>query len=268
MTLGSIDLAVTEPAIRLEDFVPPQELFPARANYAEVARNLFNVLVTGASVLPGERVLDVGCGTGRVAVPLAEYLGETGSYEGFDNSAARIDWCNERIAPLHPRFRFQTLDVYSSLYNPDGALKGDEVVFPYEPDEFDVVFLFSVFTHMLGDDVAHYLTEIARVLRPGGRALISWILLNEESRRALEEQSADRRDPSQNAHDAAFGHRIGPAFVSAPKAVEAVVAFEEVWALARYADAGLTVQRPIHYGSWYGREGTLMNQDVVLARKA
>jgi ubiquinone/menaquinone biosynthesis C-methylase UbiE len=267
MTLVSIEAAVSESAIRLEDFVPPQELFPARANYAEVARNLFNVLVEGTELQPGERVLDVGCGTGRVAVPLAGYLGEGGSYEGFDNSAARIDWCNERIAPLHPRFRFQTLDVYSSLYNPDGAVKGDAVVFPYESDEFDVVFLFSVFTHMLGEDVAHYLTEIARVLRPGGRALISWILLTDESLEAVAEQSDRRRDPSQNAHDALFSHQIGPARVSAPKAVEAVVAYEEGWALARYSDAGLTVQQPIHYGSWYGREGTLMNQDVVVARK-
>src|SRR5688572_10805210 len=109
-----------EREVVLEDFVPPQELFPARANYAQVARNLFGLLLDLTALQPHERVLDVGCGTGRVAAPLAGFLDAGGSYEGFDNNAPRIEWCMERIAPLHPQFAFRTLDVQSKLYNPDG----------------------------------------------------------------------------------------------------------------------------------------------------
>ncbi len=48
---------------------------------------------------------------------------------------------------------------------------------------------------------------------------------------------------------------------------EAVVAFDEQFALENYERNGLEVEHPIRYGSWTGREDALLRQDVVLARK-
>jgi hypothetical protein len=48
---------------------------------------------------------------------------------------------------------------------------------------------------------------------------------------------------------------------------EAVVAFDEGFALDTYARSGLEVDHPIRYGSWIGREDTLLNQDLVVARR-
>jgi SAM-dependent methyltransferase len=251
---------------RLEDFVPPQELFRARANYATVARNLFEVLLEAGDVREGERVLDVGCGTGRLAVPLVDHLGPAGSYEGFDNNTARIDWCNERIAPLHPNFRFRAVAVYNNRIRPD-SIPAEELTFPYTDEDFDLVFLFSVFTHMLPGGVERYLSEIARVLKPGGRTVITWCLLNDESRRALAEQSGERREPATNAQEARFSHDLGVYSVADPDHPEFAVAFDEEFALKSYAKNGLEIQPPIRYGSWIGRENTLMNQDVVVAKR-
>jgi len=251
---------------RLEDFVPPPELFAARNDYAEVARNLFDVLVEVSGLQPGERVLDVGCGTGRVAAPLLDHLGPEGSYEGFDRDAGRIAFCNERIAPLHPGFRFQAVDVFNSERQ-KGTERAGAFTFPYPDEDFDVVFLFSVFTHMLPDGVERYLSEIARVLTPGGRSVITWFLLNAESLRMLEEQRDQRTDRASNAHKSRLSHDFGIYRVADLARPEAVVAYQERFALENYANAGLEVQHPIRYGSWIGREGTLMNQDVVLARR-
>jgi SAM-dependent methyltransferase len=253
-------------ARRLEDFVPPQELFVQRENYAVVARTLFDALVEVSGLQAGERVLDVGCGAGRVAAPLLDHLGPDGSYEGFDRNAARIDWCNEHIAPLHPRFRFQAVDVFNSDKQ-KGAKRAADLTFPYPDAEFDLVFLFSVFTHMVDDGVAHYLEEIARVLKPGGRTVITWLLLNDESLRALEEQRDQRRNLASNASEAAFSHDCGVYRVSDRGHPEAVVAFDEQFALENYERNGLEVEHPIRYGSWTGREDALLRQDVVLARK-
>ena len=251
---------------QLEEFVPPQELFRARANYAEVARNLFGVLLEAGGVREGERVLDVGCGTGRLAVPLVDHLGPTGSYEGFDNNAARIDWCNERIAPLHPNFHFRAIGVYNSRSRP-GEVPAEEFTFPYPDEDFDLVFLFSVFTHMLPGGVERYLSEIARVLKPHGRTVITWCLLNDESRHALVEQRDQRREPATNAQEARFSRDLGVYRVADPRHPEFAVAFDEEFALRCYEQSGLEVEEPIRYGSWIGRENTLMNQDVVIARR-
>ncbi len=250
---------------RLEDFVPPPELFAAREDYAVVARRLFDALVEVSGLRAGERVLDVGCGAGRVAAPLVDHLGPDGSYEGFDRNASRIEWCNERIAPLHPRFRFQAIDVFNSGRQ-KGTVPAGELTFPYPDADFDLVFLFSVFTHMLPEGVERYLSEIARVLRPGGRTVITWFLLNEESLRALDEQRESRRDGASNAHETRLSHDLGVCRVSDPKRPESVVAFDEAFVLDAYERNGLEVEHPIRYGSWIGREGTLINQDVVVAR--
>jgi SAM-dependent methyltransferase len=250
---------------RLEDFVPPPDVFTAREDYAEVARRLFDVLVEVSGVGAGERVLDVGCGAGRLAVPLVDRLGPEGSYEGFDMDARRIAWCNEHVVRLHPRFRFQAIDVYNAEER-DGAVAASELMFPYPDADFDLVLLFSVFTHMLPDGVERYLTEIARVLKPTGRAVITWFLLNQESERALKDQSDRRRDPAGNAQDAQLKHSLGVCRVSSRTHPTAVVAYEEPFVLGAYDRSGLEIVQPIHYGSWIGREGTLMNQDVVLAR--
>jgi SAM-dependent methyltransferase len=179
--------------------------------------------------------------------------------------ARRVAWCNEHIAPLHPRFRFQAIDVYN-VDERDGAVAAASLTFPYPDADFDLVFLFSVFTHMLPEGVERYLAEIARVLKPGGRAVITWFLLNEESERALEEQRDRRRDPAGNAQDAQLKHKLGVCRVSSRAHPTGVVAYEEPFVLDAYERAGLEVVPPIHYGSWIGREGTLMNQDVVVAR--
>ena len=81
---------------------------------------------------PDERVLDAGCGIGRIAVPLTEYLDESGGYEGFDIAPEGIAWCRENITPRYPNFRFQVADIYNKSYNPEGSQKADEYEFPYE----------------------------------------------------------------------------------------------------------------------------------------
>ena len=58
--------------------------------------------------------------------------------------------------------------------------------FPCADNSFDLVFLTSVFTHMFAGDVENYLSEISRVLKPGGKCLITWFLLDEVSRKSGE----------------------------------------------------------------------------------
>lgn len=133
---------------------------------------------------PYEAVLDVGCGSGRLAVPLTRYLNSAARYEGFDLSEAAIDWCRENISTKFPQFRFQVSDVRNDAYARRNTrrLKASRYTFPYEDNSFDFVFLTSVFTHMVSADMERYVREVARVLKPGGSCLTTFFLLNAESR--------------------------------------------------------------------------------------
>ncbi|MEA3034948.1 MAG: hypothetical protein QOH04_707 [Sphingomonadales bacterium] len=201
---------------------------------------------------PDERVLDVGCGTGRMARPLAGYL-TSGSYDGIDIVKPSIDWCRRAYRRfLH--FRFHHSDIYNKAYNPGGVAAANAYRFPFDDGAFDFIFLTSVFTHMLARDTRHYLDEIARVLAPGGRVLITAFLLDAESRAGI---AAARTRFT-------FSHPLDGCFVETPDIPENAVAYEDGAFRAMAEDAGLAVA-DVHHGAWRGTEARNF-QDILIAR--
>jgi ubiquinone/menaquinone biosynthesis C-methylase UbiE len=204
---------------------------------------------------PGERVLDVGSGYGTKAVALAEYLNRHGQYEGFDVSSDKVSWCTRAITPLLPNFRFRQLDVFNGAYNPRGTILPSELRFPYEDDYFDFAFAISLFTHMHAGETEHYLHEMARVLRPGGRCLTTWLVLNDESRALIDEGRASF----------SFRHQVGDSYAEKATPTEAAVAFDEHVVRRMFERVGLVVQGDIHFGRWSGRREFLSFQDILVA---
>jgi ubiquinone/menaquinone biosynthesis C-methylase UbiE len=114
------------------------------------------------------RVLDWGCGAGRLNVGIRVALGGVADYHGVDVQRVLIDWANEHLADEHSRFTF--VDLANARYNPDGARARS---IPGEDGAVDVFYAYSVFSHMLAPDVAAYLGEIARLLTSSGRAMVT-----------------------------------------------------------------------------------------------
>ncbi len=114
------------------------------------------------------RLLDVGCGVGRLAIGLMAEVGELEAYCGVDVSQRSVNWCSRHLTPAHPGFRFVHVDVKNERYNPAGAALHERFRFPFEDGSFDLINLFSVFSHMVTEDVASYLTEFHRLLSPDG----------------------------------------------------------------------------------------------------
>lgn len=123
---------------------------------------------------PGGVLLDAGCGCGRLARAFVADA-TLGGYVGFDCMAASIAWCERYLAPAFTAVRcdFHHVDARSGEYNPNGIRLAGDVTFPCPDGTMDVVVASSLFTHLLEDDAAQYLREIARVLRPSGTALVS-----------------------------------------------------------------------------------------------
>jgi len=117
---------------------------------------------------PASHVLDIGCGCGKMARSLA-YHPYIQKYIGFDVIQSNIDFCNEVLVPrIGAKFEFHRLDVHSECYNPEGTIRGSELVFPAGDGSIDLAFGCSLFTHLLEPDARRYLGEVRRVLSTDG----------------------------------------------------------------------------------------------------
>ena len=111
-----------------------------------------------ARIQPGENVLDVGCGTGTLALDVAPRVGTTGRVIGIDPGDQQIARARSKAAQHNWPIEFQ-VGVIEHLDFPDQT--------------FDVV-LSTIMMHHLSDTLKRQgLAEIARVLKPGGRLVIA-----------------------------------------------------------------------------------------------
>jgi ubiquinone/menaquinone biosynthesis C-methylase UbiE len=243
---------------RRHSMVPPRALsFVGTGNSLQIGRNWMRHFEDFGNLTPKFHVLDVGCGVGRMAIPFAQFLSPEGRYEGFDIVSKGIDWCRAKITSKHSNFHFQVADVYNEFYNPGGRFKASEYRFPYEDQSFDFVFLTSVFTHMLPEDVNNYLNEVARVLKRNRRCLASLYVLNDQSRALMLKPESQHN----------FGHRMGVYSVEDPMQPEGAVAYEEPYVRKAVALSGMKLLEPIQFGTWCGRKGGLRTQDFIVVEK-
>jgi SAM-dependent methyltransferase len=206
-----------------------------------------------------ERVLDIGCGSGRIAAPLTASL-VRGSYEGFDVDRRSVGWCRRAITSRYPNFRFQVADIHNALYNPGGSQAAVEYRFPFPDAQFDLALSLSVFTHMTPSETAHYLREAARVLRPGGRLLATFFLLNEETERLQANGSPERRYRFRRALTDSEDRGYRSVETATP---EATIAHYETSVHEMCERSGLQVERT-NRGNW-SRGTAGRAQDLIVA---
>lgn len=233
---------------------PPSLMLCGDGDFRAIGAEFLLHFVRRGGLMPSERVLDIGCGVGRMALPLTQYL-ESGSYHGIDVSAAAIAWCAGTITPVYPAFTFAQIDVAHPLYNPRGAIAAEEVRLPVADGSADFVALVSVLTHLDDAAVGRYAREIKRVLAPGGRCFATAFLLNGPSRAGIARGAA--RPPFPDLPEAKI-------LYADPEAPLAAVAYDEDLLLARFLEAGLRRRRPAAYGSWSGRDHGVSFQDICV----
>jgi ubiquinone/menaquinone biosynthesis C-methylase UbiE len=137
---------------------------------------------------PGERMLEVGPGTGYYTLPVAGWLGPQGSLHIFDVQQEMLDHTMRAAREL-------------SLVNLEPR-QGDARDLPYEAESFDAAYLVTVLGEIPDQDAA--LRELRRVLRPGGRLVVGELAADPHmvGERALRRRAA--------AAGLSFERRVGP----------------------------------------------------------
>ena len=110
------------------------------------------------------RILDVGCGVGRLPIGLLARNMPFLSYLGTDVSLRRIKWCKRNIQNKDNRLDFQFINLKNDRYNPRGKVQLDVGI---KGKKFEIIYLYSVFSHLLQPDIEKYLGffVVASVLR-------------------------------------------------------------------------------------------------------
>ncbi len=130
-------------------------------------------LIRWCGLTRGSRLLDIGCGPGRLAIGVWKTLGQIDEYHGIDVKPDVIEWCQRHIASRNERFRFTCIDVNNVRYNPGGEDVDGTFRLPAGDGSTDVVNLYSVFSHMTSKHVAVYLKDFHRILGGTGKVFLT-----------------------------------------------------------------------------------------------
>lgn len=231
--------------------------------FKKIGHEIVNFLLNYGGLKKTDKVLEIGCGVGRNAFPLINYL-VNGKYDGFDIDKENIAWLRANISLNNSNFRFHHSDIYNNCYNPKGKILSKDYKLPFDNKNFDFIFLISVFTHMLPNDIDNYLSEISRMLRKNKRCLISFFLINEKSKKALKKDSSFLK----------FEY-VSDYYTINTSQPEIAIAYDEDFIRNLFKKYELEIIEPIYYGDWsknkiLSHEYHLIElsfQDIVIAKK-
>lgn len=176
---------------KTNSLVPPKGLiFTGSGNYLKVGQDFFNYFKKYGAITPDSSILDIGSGIGRMAIPFTTYLSPQGKYQGFDIVKLGVDWCTNNISSRFPNFEFQLIPLKNDLYFSKTNEKAADLKFPYKEETFDFVFLTSVFTHMMPNDMENYIREIKRVLKKDKLCFATFFIMDAESKNSTNTNSS------------------------------------------------------------------------------
>lgn len=141
-----------------------------KVSYAEWAHTIgiFQTLFCqNLDCLVDNMVLDVGCGTGIMGIASYPFILDQGHYLGIDALKMNIHICRE----TYP-------SEYFSFIHPDRRSSEGRLLWDVEDSSFDLITALSVWSHLDEESAIYYFKEVARLLKPKGKAIITFFLLD------------------------------------------------------------------------------------------
>ena len=240
------------PPLRMMRFIGSN----SREHYLLNIREYVADLILNARLTPTSRVLDIGCGCGRVASGLSRYLDARGSYLGLDVWQEGISWATRHLTEAFPNFTFQTVPAANNYYLAEDTGERNAFDLSNVPtNHFDVIFAVSLFTHLKLADARQYLEFVAKALSPDGVAYLTFFVMDDEARTWVAD-TGNHKLVEPNGDGMWYGYAKQDFFSGfAPELLQ-----------QQFDECGLEVvqQAP---GHWAKKSGARLYQDWFLLRR-
>jgi SAM-dependent methyltransferase len=135
----------------------------------------------GVANLASVSLLDIGCGC-KLVQAILNHNFPIGRYVGIDVYAELIQFLQSNVSD--PRFSFHPFNAQNEMYNAEGEPLSANTQLPLEEHSFDVISLFSVFTHLAPHDYVAMLHMLRRYIKPQGKVIFS-LFVNETTNNGL-----------------------------------------------------------------------------------
>lgn len=215
---------------------------------------------------PFSRLLDFGCGVGRVTLALLKHHPDVGHVTGFDIVPSVVEFCKSHIASSFANTSFELIGGSNDHYDQfieaaDRAVaKSHAQLLAQYAGQFSGIFAFSVFTHVELADLRALLKLLSELVQPGGQVLITAFVLTPTTRKAIRDRTAllpfADADPTAEGDIFVADHTDRLAFIAFDYALIEQAAF----------DAGLVIHQ-VEYGSWAGTIPSPNLQDTLVCLK-
>jgi SAM-dependent methyltransferase len=204
-------------------------LFP-HLYYATAGHKVWEYFFSEGLARLDSHIVDIGCGCGKSAAALRDFCYAdarfSGHYYGFDIDGALVDWCSSHFPADH--FTFSLVNGQSKVYPSSGKPQEERSLAACSDGSIDLVFSQSLFSHLLEEDLAHYIRESFRVLKPGGVMCMTFFCLEDVAALGL------------LGNRWSFRHKIGRAYVENKSFPEAAVAYEKEVIIAMAKSIGFS----------------------------
>jgi SAM-dependent methyltransferase len=212
------------------------------------------------------RLLDFGCGIGRVLLSILKHKLEVGRIAGFDILPQVISFCNDHIARAFPQATFELIEGRNAHYDryiaAAGAIapKSHALLQREYGSAFTGAYAFSVFTHVEMADFRSLLGLLSGLLQPGGTLFFTAFLLTPLSRQSIQQRTT-WFPLAETAAEADGDILIGNVADRL-----SFIAFDQALVERMVSDAGLEITH-VERGFWAGANSTPSMQDVVVCRR-
>lgn len=212
-----------------------------------------------------QTIVDLGSGTGILAIAAEPLVCAGGRYVGLDVNPVDIAFCKQHYPS--PPFEFHHMPAHNAAY---AAAQSGQKHWPVVDNCADLVTALSVWSHLNEADALFYMHDAYRVLRPGGKAIITGFILDETYEASLE----SRTDEMGTYHSSAKSMWIfdRPAYNSNnwfstrwAEIPEKAIAFNKVGLERMMRESGLKVLA-LHPGCWKENPGIFF-QDILILQK-